>query len=99
MTYFKEGTPEEWLIFMDRPRSCITGQNTTTGVAKFALARRLLDRATKTVFENTSQLNGGTTTNASFLEWAVTEDVFPPKDLLNQKQFMCCFLRKPEDAG
>ena len=25
MGYFKEGTPEEWLIFMDRLGCCITG--------------------------------------------------------------------------
>ena len=33
MEYFKEGTPEEWLIFQDKLGRCITGQNATSGVA------------------------------------------------------------------
>ena len=80
MAYFKEGTPEEWLIFMDRLGCCITGQNATSGAAKFALTRRLLDGATKTAFENAAQLLGAHT-NSSFQAclMEVTEDVFPPR--------------------
>ena len=98
MAYFKEGTPEEWLIFMDRLGRCITGQNATSGQAKFSLTRRLLDGAAKTAFENAAQLQGAHT-NAAFQEClhAVTMDVFPPKALLNQKRFMRRFLRKNQD--
>ena len=98
MGYFKEGTPEEWLIFMDRLGRCITRQNTTSGAAKFALTRRLLDGAVKTAFENAAQLQGAHT-NSSFQAclMAVTEDVSPPKALLNQKRFMRRFLRKPAE--
>ena len=82
---------------MNHLRCCITRQNATAGAAKFALARRLLDGAAKTAFENAAKLNGGTTTNASFQEClkTFTADVLPPKTLLNQKQFMYDFLRKP----
>ena len=52
MEYFKEGTPEEWLIFQDKLGRCITGQNATSGAVKFALTRRLLDGQAKTAFEN-----------------------------------------------
>ena len=99
MVYFKEGTLEEWLIFMDRLRRCITRQNATTEAAKFALARRLLDGAAKTAFEKAAQLKGGTMTIASFQESlkSVMADVFPPKALLNQIQFMHRFLIKPAD--
>ena len=98
MGYFKEGTPEEWLIFMDRLGCCITGKNATSGAAKFALTRRLLDRAAKTAFENAAQLEGAHT-NSSFQAclMAVTEDVLLPKALLNQKRFKRCFLRKPTE--
>ena len=98
MVYFKEGTPEEWLIWMDRLGRCITGQNATSGVSKFSLARRLLDGAAKTAFENAAQLQGAST-NAAFQVClhAVTKDVFPRKALLNQKRFMRRFMRKPQD--
>ena len=59
MVYFKEGTAEEWLTFMDPLRHSITRQNATSGAAKFALARRLLDGAVHTTFENAAQLNKG----------------------------------------
>ena len=76
----QEGTPEEWLIFMDRLGRCITRQKATLGVAKFALSRRLLDRAAKTAFENAAQLQGAHT-NSSFQAclMAVTEDIPPPR--------------------
>ena len=84
---------------MDRLRCCITGKNATLGASKFALARRPLDGAAKTAFKKAAQLNGGAITNANFQEClkAVTSDAFPPKTLLNQKQFMRRFLRKPVD--
>ena len=87
VVYFKEGTPEEWFIFMDHLGHCITRQNTTSGPAKFDLSRRLLDRAAKTAFKNAAQLARGATTNASFQEClkAVTVDAPSPKALINQK--------------
>ena len=71
----------------------------TSRATKFALARRLLEGATKTSFENAAHLNGGVTTNVNFQEClkAVTADVLSPNALINQKQFICCFLRKPAD--
>ena len=83
MEYFKEGTPEEWLIFQDKLGRCITGKNATSGAAKFALTRRLLDGQAKTAFENAAQLQGAHT-NSSFQAclMAVTEDVSPPNALL-----------------
>ena len=96
MEYFKEGTPEEWLIFQDKLGRCITGQNATSGVAKFALTRRLLDGQAKTAFENAARVqNAATHAPCQACLMAVTEDVFPPKSLLNQKRYMRRFLRKP----
>ena len=80
MEYFKEGTPEEWLIFQDRLDRCITGQNATSGAAKFALTRRLLDGHAKTAFKNAAKLQGAHT-NSRFQAclMAFTDDVSPPR--------------------
>ena len=80
MVYFKERTPEEWLFFMDPLGRCITGQNVTSGAAKFALTRRLLDGDAKTVFENKAQIQGAHM-NSSFQEClsAFMADIFFPQ--------------------
>ena len=96
MVYFKEGTPEEWLIFMDFLKHYINGQNTTLGAAKFVLAIRLLDGAAKTAFENAAQLCGGTTTNTSFQEClkAVMADVFSSQGPAQPEKIHELFLKK-----
>ena len=42
MAYFRDRTPEEWLLFKKKLTWCMTGQNTTGGATKYALARKLL---------------------------------------------------------
>ena len=43
MVYFKEGTPEEWLLFRKKISRCIIGQNATVGPARYAFTIHLLD--------------------------------------------------------
>ena len=49
--YFKDGTPEEWLKFLENFRKVLVGQDLTTGVTQFAMARRLLLGDTLAQFE------------------------------------------------
>ena len=40
--YFSDGTPEEWLLYLDAVQQVLTGQNVTTGPQKYSMHRRLL---------------------------------------------------------
>ena len=40
MTYFKDGTPEEWLWYKNQITRCLNGQGAPARPAKFTLARR-----------------------------------------------------------
>ena len=94
MVYFEEETLEECLIFMDCLGKCITGQNATSGAAKFVLATRLMGGAVKMPFENAVQLCGGTTTNTSFQEClnALTANT-PPHDTAESETINVLFLK------
>ena len=39
MAYFRARTPKEWILFKNKLTRCMTGQNTTGGETKYALAR------------------------------------------------------------
>ena len=95
LEYFKEGTPEEWLLWKAKMFRCLVGQNATNGPTQFAFARRLLQGQALTVFEN--ELGTGAETLNSFKESlkAVTADIFPKKALVTQQRHMRHFLRKP----
>ena len=95
---FSTGTCEDWIRWLVNFRRACIGQNATTGPARFASARRLLEGGALTAFENAA-LNEATETVLSLdaVFKKVTEHVFPPKSLQKQKRFMRRFLRKPQD--
>ena len=53
--YYKDGTPEEWLKFLVNLKKIIIGQDLTTGVTQFAMARRFLMGDTLAQFNKKSE--------------------------------------------
>ena len=96
LEYFKEGTPEEWLLWKAKMFRFLVGQNATNGPTQFVLARRLVKGQALTVFEK--KIGTGAETLNSFKEAlkAVTADIFPKKALVTQQRHMQQFLRKPQ---
>ena len=92
MAYFKDGTPEEWLLYKNRMKRCLDCQGATAGPSKFSLARRLLMGRTLADFNNSASLRT-TETRENYLQCinAVT------LALQEQKIWMRCFLKKPAD--
>ena len=78
MSYFKDGTPEEWLLYKHHLTRCLDGQGATAGSSKFALARRLLMGCTLADFNNAASLRI-TKTREHYLQCinTVTLSVFP----------------------
>ena len=98
MSYFRDGTPEEWLLFKKKLTRCMDGQNATAGLTKYALARRLLAGRALADFNHTATLHGGETLpNYRKCIAAVTLGVFPQKALQDQKRWMRRFLKKPRE--
>ena len=98
MAYFRNGTPEERLLFKKKITWGITGQNVTSGPTKYALARRLLSGRALADFNHTATNNG----NESLANYkrcinAVTLGVFLQKALQDQKRWMRRFLKKTID--
>jgi len=98
ITYFKSGTPEEFLKWKRNIEKVISRQGATDGPSKYTLTRRLLDGNVLTTF-NLKAEGFGSKTNANFLEVIqdLTRHVFPIKALQTQKRFMRRFLRKLRD--
>ena len=87
MSYFRNGTPEEWLLFKKKLTCCLSGQNATGGPTKYALARRLLAGRALADFNHTATLHGAETLpNYKKCIAAVTLRVFPQKALQDQKR-------------
>ena len=61
MSYFRDRTPEEWLLFKKKLKRCIDGQNATTGQAKFELTRRLLAGRALADFNHAASIHGNET--------------------------------------
>ena len=98
MAYFKDRTPEEWIIYKNQLTRCLDGQGATAGPSKFALARRLLMGRALADFNNSASLRT-TETREHYLQCinAVTLGVFPQESLKEQKTWMRRFLKKPTD--
>jgi hypothetical protein len=98
--FFKTGTPEEFLLFLQNLRKVFVGQNVTTGPNRYAIVRRLLQGDALAAF-NRAALAHGTETMEHFK--SSIEDlkchVFPRKALANQKRYMRQFLRKPREMN
>ena len=98
LNYFLSRTPEEWLIFEKNLDKVILGQNLTTGMAKYAIVRRVLTGNALATFNAAADQHGNVTNENYRLCMAdVTKHVFPAKALQTQKRFMRRYLRKPND--
>jgi hypothetical protein len=96
--FFSTGTPEEWLIFRRDLARVLTGQNITSGPAKYAMARRLLLGDTLATFNKAAQEKGAETdVNFESVLDSVTTHVFPQRALAYQKRYMRRYMRKPRD--
>ena len=85
--YFKaDGTPEEWLKFLRNFKKVIVGQDLTTGVTQFAMARRLLMGETLAQFNKKAK---------DLLEEAVKDaaegDVITEADVETVANLQLCF--------
>ena len=96
MAYFKDKTPEEWLLYKNRLNRCLEGQGATAGPRKFSLARRLLMGSALANFNNSANFCA-TETREHYLQCihVVTLGVFPQDALKEQKTWMRRFLKKP----
>jgi hypothetical protein len=105
--YFRTGTCEELLDFIEKVRDVFVGQNMTTGKQKFAFIRSVLkseaiatwnDAAIKQ--ENLAKIADRDIESEEDLEkcfQALVIDVFPRNALTIQTRYMRRFVRKPRD--
>ena len=96
--YFKTGTAEELLLFLQNVRKIFSGQNVTNGPNRYAIVRRLLQGDALAAFNRAATQHG--TETVEHFELSVNslkQHVFPRKALNNQKRYMRRFLRKPRD--
>lgn len=94
--FFKQGTPEQWLLFNRDLGQVITGLNITTGPPMYAMARRLLQGDALSTFNNAATIGNETIANYQACLRAVSNIVFPKKAAQTQKRYMRRFLRKPK---
>ena len=87
--YYKVGTPEEWLQFVDAITQVIKGQDIQDGDAAYLLVKSLLRGDALQVFEN-EEASHDAMDGPSFLKCihAVTEHVFPKKAYKTQKKYI-----------
>eukprot|EP00957_Ditylum_brightwellii_P171073 13023618-Ditylum_brightwellii.AAC.1 len=97
--YYKVGTPEEWLQFMDAIAQVIKGQDIQHGDAVYLLVKSLLKGDAPQVFKN-KEASQEVKDGPAFTKYlaAVTERVFPKKTYKTQKK---CIqnIRKPLVLG
>jgi hypothetical protein len=98
LPYFKGGTCEQFLEFIDKTKAVIVVQNLTTGPQKVAFMRTVLKG---NAFAHFAQffVTAGTEDNATYKESirSLTTRVFPEFALRTQTQFMSQAMRKPRD--
>ena len=98
--FFREGTPEELLMFMTQVDKVIAGMNISDGPNKFALVRRLLQGDALAAFDNAATMHGAETNdNFNLCGRDLVRHIFPTKALAKQKRWMRRFLRKPAEMS
>ena len=105
--YFRAGTCEELLDFIEKVRDVFVGQDMTTGKQKFAFMRSVLKGdasstwfAAANVQENIAKTAGLEIESEADLEkcfQALLTHVFPRNALTTQTRYMRRFIRKPRD--
>ena len=93
--FFSNGKPEEWLKFEKNLQKVFIGQAVTSGPAKIAIARSLLQGGALASFENS--LEGVNETNDTFRRamHAVKAHVFPKNAAALQRRWLRRNVRKP----
>eukprot|EP00957_Ditylum_brightwellii_P041733 3160479-Ditylum_brightwellii.AAC.1 len=87
--YYKVGTPEEWLQFVNDIAQVIKGQDIQDGKAAYSLMKSLLKRDVLQVFqkkEESQDVKDGPTFTKCCV--AVTKHIFPKKAYKIQKKYM-----------
>ncbi len=76
--YFREGSPEEWLVFQKDLRRILQGQNVTTGPPSYAMARRVLEGDALAAFETAATQHGNEmVANFNLCLKDLTSHIFP----------------------
>ena len=96
--YFKSGTCEQFLEFMDKVQALIVGQNLTTGPQWVALMQTVLKGDTYTYFIQYF-MTVGNEDDVTFIlgVHALTPHIFPQRAFCMQKRYMRCYMCKPRD--
>jgi hypothetical protein len=93
--YFDNGTPEEWLMFQKALSKVLIGQNITTGPPTYGMARRLMEGAALSKFDESALLQGAETlVHYEEVMKDITNYVFPTRALQIQKRYMRRHMRK-----
>eukprot|EP00957_Ditylum_brightwellii_P148186 11282980-Ditylum_brightwellii.AAC.1 len=87
--YYRVGTTEEWLQFMDTIMKVIKGQDIQDGDAVYSLVKSLLKRGTLQLFKN-EKASQEVKDSLAFTKClaAITEHVFPKKAYKTQKKYI-----------
>ena len=94
--FYKDGGPEEWLMFRKNLDRVLKGQNLTTGPTQYNMLRSLLQGDGLARFNSYATLRGNETTeNFRFILMDMTKYIFPQKAEQRQKRWMRRVLRKP----
>ena len=95
--YFKNGTPEEWFLFLQMLDRIYKGQNLTTGPQRFVIVRELLQGEALAQF-NRKAAEVATQTIASLKVCLqeVTNYVLPRRALQIQRRYMRQISKKPQ---
>ena len=98
MLYFKSGTCEQFLEFMDKVQAVTIRQNLTTGPQRVAFMRTVLKGDAYTYF-NQYFTTVGNEDDVTFILGiqALTSHIFPQCALHMQKCYMRRYMRKPRD--
>lgn len=97
--YFKDGSPEELLVFLKLFDKVVQGQNLTTGPQKYAMMKDLL-KGHALSYWNHQATAVGTETNQNFelMKKYLIFKIFPRRALRLQKRYLRRYLRKPRDV-
>jgi hypothetical protein len=93
--FFDNGTPEQWLMFQKALSKVLVGQNITTGPPTYGMARRLMEGAALSKFDESSLRHGAETLiHYDQVMKDISNYVFPTRALQVQKRYMRRHMRK-----
>ena len=96
--YFKQGTCEELLEFLEKVHAVIVGQNMTTAAARFSFMRTILQGDAHAFFNQAALAEVHQTLDTfETCVQALTTHIFPQRALRKQKRYMRRHMRKPFD--